>query len=288
MIETKDRPSTDVAVRPHTYKTLLVHAEPGLGSAHRVEVATHLARDLGARLIGLGAETYEPIIASDLYAGYATGEIISSLQEQVTRRLTDAEAAFRRDASGADIEWRAVQAYPSRAVIQTARACDLIVMSPKAGDPAQVASAADVVMGAGRPVLIVPETRHHLRAETVIVAWKDTRECRRALDDALPILQRASDVIIQAICKADDAERTVFEVDDVVTNLTRHGVKARPLVTTQSPDGVTCDLDRIARFNNADLIVCGAFGHSRLREWVFGGVTDDLMHRPPCFVLMSH
>ena len=75
---------------------------------------------------------------------------------------------------------------------------------------------------------------------------------------------------------------------DVVANLKRHGVDARAQVTTIPPEGVTSEIEKVARLSGADLIVCGAYGHSRLREWVLGGVTDDLIHRPDCFVLMSH
>jgi nucleotide-binding universal stress UspA family protein len=289
MTKTLERAAIEVVVRPDTYKTLLVHAEPGLASSHRVETAARLARDLDARLIGLGAETYEPVDAVAPDGTYFAGEVIAAQAEQVAKDLTAAEAAFRRDAAGASLDWRCVQDYPSRALVQTARTCDLIVVSPKGSrGAAQQADPADVVMSAGRPVLIVPEGRHHLRAQSVVVAWKDTRECRRAVDDAMPLLQRAEHVIVHAVCKPDEPDRMAFETDDVVANLKRHGVEARALVTSAAPDGVTGEIERIARQNSADLIVCGAYGHSRLREWAFGGVTDDLMHRPACFVLMSH
>jgi len=289
MTKTIERAAIEVVVRPDTFKTILVHAEPGLASSHRVEAAARLARDLDARLIGLGAETYEPLDATAPDGTYFAAEVIAAQAEQVGKDLAAAEAAFRRDAAGANLDWRSVQDYPSRALVQAARTCDLIVMSPKGSRGAtQQADPADVVMSAGRPVLIVPEGRHHLRAMSVVVAWKDTRECRRALDDAMPLLQRAEDVIVQAVCKPGEADRLAFETDDVVANLKRHGVEARALVSSVTPDGVTRDIERVAQLNNADLIVCGAYGHSRLREWAFGGVTDDLMHRPACFVLMSH
>lgn len=289
MTKTMERGAAEVVVRPDSYKTLLVHAEPGLASSHRIEVAARLARDLDARLIGLGAETYEPLDASAPDGTHFAAEVIAAQREQVDKDLLAAEAAFRRDAAGAALDWRSVQDYPSRALVQTARACDLIVVSPKGSRSAtRAADPADVVMSAGRPVLIVPEGRHHLRASSVVVAWKDTRECRRALDDAMPLLQRAGDVIVHAVCRADEVDLMAFEIDDVVTYLKRHGVEARALVTSVAPGGVTGEIERVAHRNNADLIVCGAYGHSRLREWAFGGVTDDLMHRPACFVLMSH
>lgn len=289
MTQTKERTAAEIVTRPSSYATLLVHAEPGLVSSHRVEVAGRLARDLDARLIGLGAETLEPIPTADPITGFAAAEWVVLAQEQVGKNLEAAEAVFRRDAGGADIEWRAVQDYPGRALVGLARAADLIVVGPRgAASLTRTADPADVVMGAGRPVLMVPDGQHHLRARAVAIAWKDTRECRRAVADALPFLQRAEDVIVHAVCKSDEADRMAFEVDDVVANLKRHGVEARALITTSTPEGVAGEIEQVAKSNNADLIVCGAYGHTRLREWAFGGVTDDLMHRPGCFVLMSH
>jgi len=289
MNQTKERTSTEIVIRPNTYATLLVHVEPGLASSHRVEVAGRLARDLDARLIGLGAEALEPIPVTDPLGGFGAGELVGLLQEQIGKDLAAAEDAFRRDAGGADIEWRTAQDYPSNALIGQARTADLIVVGPRSGGgDARTADPADVVMSAGRPVLMVPDGRHHLRAQAVVIAWKDTRECRRAVADALPFLQRAEDVIVHTVSKPDAADRSVFEIDDVVTNLKRHGVEARALVTATAPHGAAKEIERVAETNNADLIVCGAYGHTRLREWALGGVTDDLMHRPACFVLMSH
>jgi nucleotide-binding universal stress UspA family protein len=288
MTKTMERPATQVVVRPSTYATILVHAEPGLASSHRVEAAALLARSLDARLIGLGAETFDPAPYSGAFMGYAGGEWVGLVQEQITKNLTAAEAAFRRDAAGAETDWRTIEDYPHRALTNTAHAADLIVVSPKGerGD-LQSADPADVVMAAGRPVLVVPEGRSHLVGMNVVVAWKNTPECRRALTDALPFLQRADQVIVVAVVKPDTADIATFETDDVVANLKRHGVEARPVVTSIDHASVEDEIERVAGLNGADLIVAGAYGHSRLREWAFGGVTDSFLHRPRCFVLLS-
>jgi nucleotide-binding universal stress UspA family protein len=123
---------------------------------------------------------------------------------------------------------------------------------------------------------------------SVVVAWKNTRECRRALADALPFLQRAEDVVVVAGVDPDDADLATAELADVVANLKRHGVDGRPEVVRISHDEVEQDLERIADNAGADLIVAGGFGHSRLREWAFGGVTDTFLHHPRRFVLLSH
>jgi nucleotide-binding universal stress UspA family protein len=289
MSQTTERPAAEVVVRPSAYATLLVHAEPARYSTHRVEVAARLARDLDATLLGLGAETFDPIPTPDPFSGYAAGEWVALVQTQVGQDLAAAEAAFRRDSAGARVEWRAIQDYPHQALVRTAHAADLIVASPRGGlGVTRAADPADVVMSAGRPVLVVPDGLSHLHGLAVVVAWKDTRECRRAVADALPFLQRADEVIVHAVCGKDRADAARLETDDVAANLKRHGVDARALVTHADPDAAVAEITRVAQLNGADLIVAGAYGHSRLREWAFGGVTDAFLHEPPCFVLMSH
>ena len=290
MTKTMERRATQVVVRPSTYKTILVHAEPGLASTHRVEAAARLARSLDARLIGLGAETFDPSpYTAGAFMTYGGGELIGAVQAQIEKNLAAAETAFRRDAAGADVDWRSVRDYPHRALVNAAHAADMIVMSPRSDRGALVsADPADVVMAAGRPVLVVPEGRSHLKAMNVVVGWKNTRECRRALTDALPFVQRADQVVVVAVVKPDGAEAATFETGDVVANLKRHGVDAQALVTSIDTEAVETELERIADLHGADLIVTGAFGHSRLREWAFGGVTHAFLREPRCFVLLSH
>jgi nucleotide-binding universal stress UspA family protein len=286
---TKERAAAKLVVHPSTYATILVHAEPGEVSSHRVEVAARLARTFEARLMGLGAETFDPLLFTGPATGYAAGEWISIVQEQVDKNLTAAETAFRRDAAGAEVTWRTAQDYPHYALVNTAHAADLIVASP-GGERStmQAADPADVVMSAGRPVLIVPEDGAHFVGKSVVVAWKNSRECRRALADALPFLQRAEDVVVAAIAKPDTVELADRETADVVANLKRHGVEARAVVKAVTHDAAEKELDAIARDSTADLIVAGAYGHSRMREWAFGGVTKSLLRQPGRFVLLSH
>lgn len=291
MPSTQDHATADAkaagAVRAIT--SLLVHAEPAARASTRVRAAAALARDFDARLIGLGAETFDPTPTVDPFFGYAAGEWVGLVQEQINADLKAAETAFRRDAAGADVEWRSVQAFPARAVASVARAADLIVASPRGRlGPSLCADPAELVMHAGRPVLLVPEGAAAPKGRAVLVAWKDTREARRALADALPFLVRAKDVIVAAVCEDDGVEEARFQTEDVVASLKRHGAPARAHVSTSAPEGVAKELAKLAHANGADLIVTGAYGHNRIAEWAFGGVTDELIHNPPCCVLMSH
>jgi nucleotide-binding universal stress UspA family protein len=283
MTITQERPQTPAQAQARRYATLLVHAEPG-GS--RVAAAVALAQDFDAHLIGLGAETFEAVPDP---GGVYGGEWLVMLQEQVNNDLQLAEKNFRSEAQGADYEWRSAQDYPNRAMARTARAADLLVASPRSRAAATSSvDPAELTMSVGRPVLLIPEGIRRQQASTIVVAWKDTREARRAVADALPFLVRADDVIIQAICAPDDDDGAVFQTADVVSALQRHGVAARPAVAHGWPDEVPDALHQAVDRTSADMIVAGAYGHSRAREWFFGGVTYELMHRPPCAVLFSH
>jgi len=289
MTLTQDRPTTDAATSAADFRCLLVHVEPGLAATHRVVAAAALARSLDARLIGLGAETLDPFPAPDPMAGYGAGEWLVLMQEQVTNDLQSAAEGFRRDAAEADTEWRSVQDYPTRAMARLARAADLLVVSPRnRAGAARAVDPAELVLTAGRPVLMAPEGGRHFRGKTVVVGWKDAREARRAVADALPFLRRADEVLVQTVRPRDETDAAQSETADVVAALKRHGVQARAIVSPGHVDDAPELLAKTAHNAGADLIVVGGYGHSRAREWVFGGVTDVLIHNPPCFVLFSH
>jgi nucleotide-binding universal stress UspA family protein len=185
----------------------------------------------------------------------------------------------------------ALEEIPVTAVAKLSRSADLIVAggSPYKGqDRHRWCDPAELILLSGRPVLLAPPSGGTLAAEAVIVAWRDTREARRALADALPFMQGAREVVVMEVCAEDqfgDAESRTFAV---VQGLKRHGVEARAKVVIGSPDQIAAELDIAAGVAGADLIVAGGYGHSRLGEWVFGGVTRDLLQGPERFLLMSH
>ena len=267
---------------------VLVHVEPGEASRDRVQVAAALARSMGGRLIGLGAEMAQPLVASP-YGGVNTAEWVVAMNKQIDDDLIAAQAAFNLDSAGVDSEWRAMREMPARALASAARACDVVVVSAhpqtnyyRAADPAEV------VMRSGRPVLVTPAKASPLDGRAVVLAWKDTREARRALQDGLLFLQRAEQVVVVAVCAQDEAGAVQRQVDDVIAYLSRRGVRATAKVSIAPDAGVVGELNATAQAIGADLIIAGAYGQSRLREWVFGGVTRTLMDEPTCHLLLSH
>jgi nucleotide-binding universal stress UspA family protein len=121
-------------------------------------------------------------------------------------------------------------------------------------------------------------------AGIVVVAWRDSREARRAVRDALPFLEKARDVIVATV--DDRTAATIREsLDDVVAFLSRHGIDAQAQVLS---GGVSEALVDLALKAGAGLIVSGGYGHSRLREWAFGGVTRTLLGHDSISRLLSN
>jgi nucleotide-binding universal stress UspA family protein len=145
----------------------------------------------------------------------------------------------------------------------------------------------DLVMQIGRPVLIVPEACEATTLNRMVVAWKDTREARHAALDALPLLKIAAHVTIVAVTTRDDLPEAAKRLDDVVRWLKRHGIEAQSVVSESAGDDAG-RLNAIAQDQKADLIIAGAYGHSRLREWALGGVTSDLLLRAKRCIFVSH
>jgi nucleotide-binding universal stress UspA family protein len=141
-----------------------------------------------------------------------------------------------------------------------------------------------LIMESGRPILVVPPLRDHVFANRILIAWKDTREARRAVWDSLPFLKRADVVFVVAIGGNDRKETA----NDVSAYLARHGITSRTLLRSTPHGSVAEDILQVADDEGANLIVSGAYGHSRSREWMFGGVTRDLLNDAPVCCLMSH
>jgi nucleotide-binding universal stress UspA family protein len=265
-----------------TYATVMASLALDRSNDARLEIAGQLAKRFSACAIGITAGEFSP----PLY--FTTGEqaqrVIDQGQAAVRNRITEVEAQFRAAMlnRAAAVEWRCAEDFPTRFIIQQARAADIIVVgangSEALADPFMQANPNDLLMQTGRPLLVVPDACDWLDLRSVLIAWKDTPECRRAVVDALPILHEAKNVIVTEIVE-DEADRSAAAsgVEDLVAWLSRHGVLASGRVPSE-PGNAAAQLDEIASEAGAGLVVAGAYGHSRFREWVFGGVTKCLVN----------
>jgi nucleotide-binding universal stress UspA family protein len=266
-----------------TYATIMVCLASDQSNERCLAIAGQLAGRFDARVIGIAAAEFSPPLY--FMAGDQAERLLDHGRNAVRKRLTELEVEFRKAMNGCakQIEWRSHIEMPIRFIAQEARAADLIVIGQSAGnaltDPFAQASPTDLIMQAGRPLFVVPETANWLDLRSALVAWKDTAEARRAVLDALPMLRQAKDVTVAEIVEVGGTRQAaLMRTGDVVSWLLRHGITATALVPEESSEwDPMISLDRVASNVGAGLIVAGAYGHSRFREWILGGVTRDLI-----------
>lgn len=272
------------------YAGILVHVQTNKDAKPRLECACALAKTFDATLIGVGAEIF-PLLAPD-YGYYAMqAEWYGLMRKSVDENLLRARVVFDAAAQGRAkaTVWESGLRVPIEAVAEASRGADLIVVgatNARRQNTFEDVPTGELIITAGRPVLVTPARGRPLVGDKVVLAWKDSREARRAMSDALPFFQRALSVMVLELCGKDDVADAELRTKDVVAALTRHGVVAVPKVVVGP--GEARQIAREADAFGADLIVAGGYGHSRLGEWVFGGVTRDLLKQDARYVLLSH
>jgi nucleotide-binding universal stress UspA family protein len=261
------------------YKSVMVGLALDRRNDACLRVAGDIAERFGARIIGVAASEVRP----PMY--FATGDFAQKLLDEeagaIQRRLSELEAEFRSavEKRATSVEWRSARGLPLPYMLRQVRSADIIVVGARTEaiiDPNAAPDPSDLVMQAGRPLIVVPSAVEWLDLRSVLVAWKDVREARRAVFDALPILAAAKEVTIAEIPEADTRHAdAVSRVADVAAWLHGHGIAAHTIVP-ENPAGVSDQLDKIATNLGAGAVIAGAYGHSRFREWVLSGVTHHL------------
>jgi nucleotide-binding universal stress UspA family protein len=261
------------------YKTVMVGLAMDRRNDACLRVAGDVAERFGARIIGVAASDLRP----PLY--FADGDFAQKLLDEeaaaIEKRLSELEAEFRASVErrATAVEWRSARTLPVPYMLQQARAADILVIGARPEtlvDPSVAADPSDLLMQAGRPLIVVPSTVEWLDLRSVLVAWKDVREARRAVFDALPILAAAKEVTIAEIPEQDGRRADALaRVADVAAWLRCHGIAANTVVPEKA-GGVTGQLQNIAAHVGAGAVIAGAYGHSRFREWVLSGVTRHL------------
>ena len=281
-----------MAVKDRAFKDLLVYVDATKTAPVCLDVAAMLAEAHDAHVTALHVSP-PPFVMADLGPGGAT-EVIRWQEEQI-RQMADRaeqEVAAARQRSGREIEWRRVGGEILPTVQLHGHYADVIVLGQGRRDEDQSAVAdilpETVIMGCGRPALVVPSYGKFPRlGESVLIAWNRTREATRAVHDALPILARAKSVKILEVNPPQDREPHVSGAD-IALHLARHDVKAEVEGATVSDIDIGATiLSRAADFGS-DLLVMGAYGHSRLRELTLGGATRHILQHMTVPVLMSH
>ncbi|MEO7067111.1 MAG: universal stress protein [Rhodanobacter sp.] len=274
------------------YSTLMVYLDPLADNTRLLHITDDLAERFDASLLGVSASRLVGV-------GYDVSGIPGGVVDRGRSDLDEAMEAVKQAAlailqrPGREVEWRSiVKAGPLEAsVICETRSADLVITSANyrgsltPGTP--YLNIGDLVMQSGRPVLVIPPDTAELKARNVLVGWNDTRESRRAVTDALPLLRIAERVLLVRIAREKTIEQARDDIASVARWLKRHQVTAECLVVAESGRNGP-QLDTVAKAEGIDLIVAGAYGHSRFREWAFGGVTRNLLLYGDLCALVSH
>jgi nucleotide-binding universal stress UspA family protein len=254
-------------------------------------VVADLAQRFSAAVIGIVAK--QPSVHA-AFRAVGPGEPRDHDVDRFREATTVVEAEFRSALSMVEnLRWRSqMTAGPlSQHIANEARCADLIIaaLNPEERTffPSHDVEVSDLLMRAGRPLLIAAPGVAGLKLTRALVCWKDSREARRAIADALPMLKASNEVDVAELVNEQDMEAARHRLADVGDWLARHGVQANCLALPLK-GAEAAHLAEIVQDRQVDLIVAGAFGHSRLREWAFGGVTGDLLLRADRCTLVSH
>ena len=268
-----------------SYATLMVYVE---NTPSRIRLAADLANRLKAGLIGIAARATMPVVTDEDVAIDAA--LLDQENAGIAAFLDKAGEEFR-DATAEypiPVEWRSAADDPDEFIAAETRAADLLIVGQTSDAVYRSLEVGRLLLKAGRPVLVAPRDANSLAVRRVVVAWKDTREARRAIRDALPVLRLAESVFLVEVCACGAEVNAVPRLKDVARFLAQHhitNVTERILPDEPIAGDV---LLRFAQEQSADLIVAGAYGHSRLGEWFFGGVTHELLSSSPICCLFSH
>lgn len=281
------------------FKDLLVHLDSSRHGADRLAYAVEWAKRDHAHLTGLYTLDLVPSLAEIARAhpgGIEYFDTYVQLRATEIDRAKDVESEFRSALEGVEFqgEWRFVEGAPAETVALHARYADLTIVGQV--DPAKPGAGTSrlipeqTLLSSGRPLVILPYAgQFQSIGRYVVVGWKPTREAARALADALPILERAEKVTVLTVNpdRGPDAE-TGIAAADIALHLARHGVRveARTMIADHIETGDVL-LNEVAD-NGADLLVIGGYGHRRLREAMFGGVTRHILESMTVPVLMAH
>lgn len=282
------------------YKTIVLHVDGAAGQDSRLRAAALLANDHGAHLIGMSATGINWLDYAVLTGSFGAPV---SFPESDFQGLRDAAeerlAVFRREAARLGVEsfeGHANDDDAAYALLLESRYADLVVLSQDqagSGLPAALGHVAHlpeyVALHGARPVLVVPSGYGNgVIPGTAVVGWDGGMQALRAISAALPLLRRASTVQL-AVINPDQRSGLHGEQPgaDMALYLARHGVRVEVVrERTTSTEGEA--LMALARDSGAGLMVTGAFGHSRYREWVLGGVTRELLERADIPLLIAH
>lgn len=268
-------------------KAVLLHIFEDDGLDSRLAVALDVCRAHDAHLSCVYVTPYAAYVGLDPMGGvFASGPIVQSLRDAEDKCRSRIEARLAHE----DVrwDWQSYDGDPAQTLVSVSALADLLIVSQAGGAKGGTSTLPlvdAVAVNGGCPVLVVPQgtTRFDATAP-IVVGWNDSEEAARAIRETLPALRLAEQVVLVSVGEED----AVYPQTEACTYLARHGIRSdlRPVPQTAGPaDAVLLD---VAEELGASAVLIGAYGHSRLRETLLGGVTRRLVTQSPLPVLLGN
>lgn len=272
-----------------SYKTIVAIIQTPKDSERLLHAVMPLAARLDSHVVGVHAEALPMPMTTGM--GFPDADFITTASEINRKRAAELETRFSAQCAHSAVasEWRAVESFSGDSAVAAraaARTADLVVASE--ADPKEMTHSADLdalLYDTGRPVLLVPLAGMKEGPFTkVLVAWSGTREAARAAFDALPFIMEADETIVVTV---DAGEELSSSASQLAAALARHGAHVSVSALKSNGHSVADVIASQVALSGADLLVMGAYGHSRLREFLFGGVTRSVLEHMPVATFMS-
>ncbi len=261
-------------------KNILIHLDDTNACEGRIDVALCIAREHAATVTGISILThdyYQPRQTRTQETQAASGDLL----------LTMARAA------GVAAVWRVIESAVvgvsvRELLIRNSHCFDLVIVSQEPDKKAgSVAMVEDLVLCAGRPVLVVPSVGTFPSVgKRILVAWKNGREAARAMNDSLPLLKKAGQVTLLSIASSEEAGQDPWE--GILEHLQRHGIQAGTRVQPATSAPMADSLLNMSCEGGFDLLVMGAYKPETRRKSQFGKIADQILREMTIPVLMSH
>lgn len=239
---------------------------------------------------------------SALGAGVFPAELWNALSEADKNRAKMARHAFEdfcarnqivigdAGSAGVSASFREIEGDPAKETVRNGRFDDLVVLSPDSiVSEASFDATGLVITGCGRPLLLAPEKVPASIGTRVAIAWKNTAEAARAVTAAMPFLEKAKDIVVLSASEGSDEDgASLRSASALADHLKRHGFAVRAEAVARGSHGIPTTVIERALALSCDLLVMGAYSHSRMRELVFGGFTQHVLKAPALPVLLMH
>lgn len=274
-----------------SYKTLLAVIQGEKEAAQLVDGAVALAERFKAHLTGFHPEFIQ--MSYGMAAGFPDAELMREATERSAKATKAIAWTFGEKLKDRKIShaWATMETLPgdsSAGALRLARSADLVVTAQP--DPNLEAPETDALLAdSGRPVLVLPRQNSFDPAmKRIVIGWNSSKEAARAVFDALPLLKEAEQVDILVVDPEERRPGGVRQGEGIAASLKRHGIEAQLIATSKGRTSVEEAIVTHCTATKADLLVLGAYGHSWLREFLFGGVTRGVLDHAPVATFMSH